>query len=382
MRVRKTRLSMPGFAFLVVLLATTCFAEHLKPARHFDVRVPEIYATDNAGPYGMAYLSPGKLAVWFTDNTRGELSHRDKLQPTDPWRMKLQIFDTTTGAVESREYPTHKMSSGIEAQGDGTVTLLNGPLVRCLSPDLRQTGSVNLPETVARRDQRVLAKSPGGHTVWAFESGNVVGAARIDIRSCKLTGSIAIPPSIISISANDNSVVAADNTHVAVRGLNTNWNAIFRAGPCCIDGAEFVNQTVIVAYHSIPPQDTGDKKSNQQSSETKRSVVFLNSNGKLLLEEPLERGFEPGPIVPSSTGQYVLIATPKPDFSSELLKYRLRSAKYRLWIYNLDSMKRIAEFDVPRNGAPLFAFALSPEGRQVAVLEGTKVAIYDVPRQP
>jgi hypothetical protein len=373
---------MPGFAVLLVLLTVSARADKLKPTRRIEVTVPDSYSYEEPGPFGISYLSPSRLAVWFTDNTSGQLSRRAKLQPTDPWRMKLQIFDTTSGALQTREYPTHKVSTGMQVQADGTIILLNGPLVRCLSPDLRQTGSVNLPETAVHRIERVLANSPGGHAVWAFESARLVGASRIDAGSCKLTGNVAIPPSITSLSGNDSSLVATDKTHIATAELGDDWKTIYRADPCCIDSAAAANQNTILAYRDIPPPAAGESKQNHQPAEPKRSLLFLDSNGKTLLEEPLEGGLEPGPIIPSSSGKYALIAMPSPDLSSDLFRYRLLGAKYRVWIYDLSTLKRIAEFDVPRNRATLFAFALSPDARHVAVLLGSKIAIYDIPVQP
>jgi hypothetical protein len=365
---------MPGFAFLAMLLAVTSLAaEHLKPTHHIDVTVPAIYGTENAGPYGIKYLAPDKLAVWFTDNTSGQLSKRERLQPTDPWRMKMQVFDTTTGAAREFEWPTRKISTGIQVQADGTIVLLNGPLVRCLSPDMRQTGSVNLPELTKHRNERMLASSPGGQSVWAFESAETVGAARIDTRICKLTADLSIAADITSITANDNLIAATDSTHIGVRSIDTDWKALYRADPCCVVAAYFANQSTVIAYRDIHNSDTG---------QSNRSLLFFDTQGKLLREQPLDPGHEPGPIVSSSTGRYVLVTTPKPDFSTELLEYRLLSAKYRVWVYDLSTLKRIAEFDVSRNDARLFAFSLSPDARQVAVLAGSKISIYDIPSHP
>ena len=372
---------MPGFAVLGLCIVIAARAEHLKPVRHIEVPVPAIYGTDNSGPYGITYLSPGKLAVWFTDNTSGQLSKRERLQSTDPWRMKLNILDTTSGSISTREYPTRKVSTGLQVQADGSIILLNGPLVRCLAPDFRQTGSVNLPEMVIHRNERLLDHSPGGHTVWAFEAGNLVTAVRIDAHACKLAGGIAIEPSITTISASDNYVIATDRAHVAISDLTGKWQSLYRADPCCIDDAVFASQRVILVFRQIP-HPGGNNDRNPQENQPKRSLLFLDPQGKLLLEEPLDRGYEPGPIVPSGDGRFVLVATPKPDFSSELLKYRLRTAKYRVTLYDLSTLKPIFVFDVSRNNASLFALALSPDARQVAVLADSKVAIYDIPPRP
>ena len=367
---RKARLPMSGFALYLILFAHAGLcADHPKPAREFNASVPDIYGTINAGPYGIKYLSANQLAVWFTDNTSGQLSKRDQLQPTDPWRMKVQIFDTASGSVRNLEWPTRKISNGIQAQADGTVIVLNGPLVRCLSPDLKEFGTVNLPETAKHRDERILSASPGGKAAWVFESADLIGLTRIDSTACKLTASLAMASSITSLSASDDLLVATDSTHIGIRSLDSTWRALYQPYGCCVGGADFANQSIVTAYR---------QERNLERGETKSSLLFFDLRGKLLAEDSLDKGYEPGPLISSNGGRFALAASLKPESSTEILKYRLLNAKYRLWLYDLKTLKRFAELDVSRNDAPLFAFGVSPDGRQIAVLVGSKISIYDI----
>jgi len=369
---RRTRLLVPGFAFCAVLFVTATFAADSKPVREFDVSVPDLYerADFPPGPYGIKYLAANQLAIWFTDNTAGELSRRGQLRATDPWRLKLHIIDTSTGAARNVEWPTHKISNGVQVQADGTVVVLNGPVVRCLSPDLKQFGSVELPDLARHSDERILAASPGGRSAWVFDSADQIGLIRVDTSACKLTANLRMSLSATSLSASDDLLVATDSTHIGVRALKSNWAPIYQPESCCVGGATFANQSTVIAFH---------EERNLEKGETNTNLLLLDPRGKLLLETPMEKNYKPGSIVSSSTGQFALVVTFKPQSSTEILRYQLLTAKYRLVIYDLRSLRRVAQIDVSRNNAGIFVPTISPDGRQAAVLVGSKVFIYDIP---
>lgn len=363
---RKTRLSWPGFALSVaVLLAVSARAGDLKPARSFTVTFPPIYQTPAFGPFGLQYISPKQLAFWFTDHEQGELSTRDQVRDTDPSRLKVQLLNDKGKVTRRAEWPTHSASTALLVSQGGRITLITGPIIRCVLPDLTQIGSTRLFDHVSRREYRTLIPSPGGSSVWAVTVGEELNLTRIDPPTCQTMNSVTTPPTVANITANDSKVIASNRT-VFGYATASGWKGFYESTECCITRAAFVTQDIVVAFRELGPDS--------------RSLLAFDLDGKTLLDQPIEPGYAGSRIVPSIDGRVLGIVEASlgqfPTVPAEV------PPSYRVHLYELPSFIEMGTFEVETNGHRFANFAISPDDAHMAVLIGSRVSIYAIPRHP
>jgi hypothetical protein len=357
---RQTRLHKPGFILLVaLLLAALAHARDLKPVRSFDVKLPEL---GEFSSFGIAYVRSGQLAFWYAEHGQGKLSKRSEIRESDPWQLKVHVFETGSGQMKTWfQLPTRRLSSDIVAN-NSQVMILTGPLVRCYSDELKFIGQVPLGEPERGHDFEFLAPSPGGTTVWTIESAAKLALKRIDTQRCKLTTKVEIPAGGASLSASDNALLATNQMRLLTWTPQKGLTAFYESKSCCLKNARFVNQSLIMAFLDNPKEEN--------------KILILNPEGKLLLEDSLKKDYGIGPIVTSAGGSVAAAVTPD-NPQSGLWGSGFAASKIRVAVYDLAAVKRIATIEAPFN-AGVVRVALSPDGREVGILSGNKISVYEV----
>jgi hypothetical protein len=357
----KARLHKPGFTLLIVLIAALCVARDLKPTRVFDVKLPEF---GEFSSFGLAYVRNGQLALWYAEHGEGKLSKRGEVRESDPWQLRIKVFDTTSGQErQSLRFPTRRLSSDIVAS-NGRVMIVTGPLVRCHSEDLKQIGQVPLGEPQRGHDFEFLAPSPGGKAVWVVESAETILLKRIDTERCKLTTKVEIPQGLSSLTASDDALLATSRMRLSAWSPQKGYTTLYEAQTCCLKNARFVSQSLIMAYHD-------DEKDE-------RKIVIVNSEGKLLLEDHVKKEYGIGPILTSAGGGVAAAVTPD-NPQSGFYGTGFGASKIQVAVYDLARIKRLATLEAPFSEG-VVRVALSPDGREAAILSGNKISVYDLPR--
>lgn len=318
------------------------------------------------GPNGLEFVSPGQLAVWYTEkNTEGKLSRRDKLDQGDPWQLKLQLVNSVDGAVKQQlQWPTRKNSSALVVQGDGKTVLLTGPIIHCFSPEFRETRSFTLKNAVKPKELRVLRASPGGSIVWAIEVSDVATATRIDA-NCNPGWSLTERRNAPSLSGNDDLLVETNPKQVGIWSHLEGWKLLYHQ-ECCIESSRFVAPDLV----AFIPLDL----------ELHRHFVLINLQGQLLLDDALEQGYEFGGIITAADAKTVAIIVTQRDIAGTATGVEIHKTHAKIRFYDLAARKRIASLDVNVAGENLFGLAIAPNSSEFALLNGTKLSKYELRR--
>jgi hypothetical protein len=359
--ISKTRLHRPGFALVaaITVLVASCFAKDLKPAQTFQISFPEQIDPANSS-IGITYVGAGQIAVWYTEHQEGQLARRSELREGDPWRLKLQLLNTANSSVQVREWPTRKISSAVEVVS-GRVIILTGPVVHCLSADLKEIAQVKLGASSPRQDFAALMSSPVGKAVWVVDSSDTLLLQRIDTQSCKLTLSVRQPHGFSSITANDRMFVGTAGAKLISWSPEKEWQTIFTADECCLSRAEFVSQDVIMAYH--------------EDRQGERKALGVGTKGNVIFEDKLKNGYGDGPIHPSSSGKIAVVTQPETNWPSIPISQLSETIKVKYFVYDLRIMKRIASLEESA-AKGILRVAISPDDSEIAVLSGSKLSIY------
>jgi hypothetical protein len=279
--------------------------------------------------------------------------------------MKLQLLDTATGEIKNVEWPTRRLASDLQLQADGNLVALTGPLVRCLSGDLKEVGRISVKDVADRNNFRFLTPSPGGRAAWILEAGkNSLIFTRIDAAACKSSWSVEQPRQLTSYSANDNMIIATNGPKLGFWTPSTGWKTLVHLEECCVNNAQFVSQDLIMAY--------------RDDREGRRSLLLLNTEGKQLLEESLEKGYDAGPIIASNDGKFAAVVIPKGGWSRGTLYIAPERAKLKILLYNLATMKSVATIESISADPAHFAIAMSPGAKELAVLAGSKISVFEL----
>jgi hypothetical protein len=363
-----TRLSWPGVLFFVVFFSSAGVAggsHKLKKSLTLDLPT-QSRETSLRGPLGMQYVGPGAVAVWYTQKNQGQLSRRDKLDKDDPWRLDLQLVNLADGTVKQRsQWPTRKNSSDFAARQDGMSVLLTGPVVRCFSPDFRETNSFTLKSAEEPKEVRVLRNSPGGSVVWGIEASDSETATRVDPNSCAPGLTFNEPRSAATISGNDNQLVDINPTQVGIWSPESGFKLLY-THQCCLSNSLVVGPD-LVGLITV-------------SFGTDRHFLLINTRGELLLEDTLEPGMQFSHIVTSAGGETAAVVIAEREFADTETGIEIRRTHAKIRFYDLEKRKRIGDSDANIPGENLFWLAISPDSSEFALLNGTKLSIYELRR--
>lgn len=363
-----TRLQWPGVVFVAALFfCLPIWGQKAKAT--FTLDLPE-QSRDNSmrGLNGMQYVKPGKLAIWYSDrNGPGKLSKRDKLDAGDPWQLKLKLVNSGDGKVSQElQFPTRKNSSGLVVVA-GRPILLTGPEIQCFTPEFRETKSFILKNADRPKEVRTVRASPGGTVAWAIEaSSETATATRIDARTCTAGWSLTHPRQVLSLSGNDNLLVDTNPKQIGIYSPATGWR-LLAVHECCLSQTRFVSQDLIAVI--------------QLDIDIRRHFLLLDPLGNFVLNDTIEHsGYVLGDVYTSADGKTAAALFAEHQIMSTETGVETRHTQAKLYVYDLAARKRIGKVDVSVPGENLFAVAIAPDSSEFAVLNGSKLTIYDMPR--
>jgi hypothetical protein len=349
--------------FLAIPLA----AESLKPVSTFELNLPNQSGdTVQRGPNGLQYLTSNAIAIWYTEKHTGHLSIRDKLRAGDPWQMKMQVVSTLDGAVKQQfVFPTRKSSSDLAVLKDGHAVLLTGPLLQCFSVDPRRTTAVMLRHPDEPRELRFLRASPAGTLVWATEMSNIEALTPVNPVSCKLGPTLTENRTAPTLSGSDSFLIDANTTQIGIWRPETGWKLLFQHS-CCIELARVLGPDR-VAFVYIDPS-------------MQRHFVLINLQGKVLLDDPLDMGYEVANIVAAPDARSAALILQVRQLTDTPTGVSVRHTDFKIRLYDLVTNKRILKLDEGVAGQHLFGLAISPDSSEFAILDGPKLSIYGLRR--
>ena len=361
-----TRLSWPGvvfLSFLFVALSSSAQAPKLKTS--FMLDLPK-QSRDGSfrGPNGLEFVGQNQFAVWYTEkNSEGTLSRRDKLDQGDPWQLKLQLVHAGDGTLKQQlQWPTRKNSSGLVVRNDGSPVLLTGPMVRCFTPEFRETHSFTLKNASRPKELRALRQSPGGNVVWAIEVSDVATATRIDA-NCSPGWSMSERRNAPNLSANDELLVETNQKQVGIWSRAEGWKVLYEQ-ECCIEFSRFVAPDLVAVI--------------TLDLELHRHFLLINLQGQLLLDDTMEQGYEFNGFVTAADGKSAGVVIAERDISATNTGIEIHKTHAKIRFYDLVGRKRIANFDVNVPGENLFGLAIAPDSSEFALLNGTKLTLYEL----
>jgi hypothetical protein len=362
-----TRLLWPGVVFVAVLFINlTALGESPKPKTTFTLDLPaQSRDTSFRGPNGIEFVGPGLLAIWYTEkDSVGKLSRRDKLDKGDPWQLKMQLVNTGDGAVKQQlQWPTRKNSSAFVVQSDSKPVLLTGPVIHCFSPDFRETRSFTLKNADKPKEIRLLRASPGGNIVWVVEASTVDTATRIDPNSCGPGWSLTEPRTVPTLSGNNDLLVDTNPKQVGIFSSLSGWKLLYQH-ECCLSNSRFVAPDLVgLIYLDL---------------EIRRHFMLINLQGQLLLDDPLESGYEFANIVTSADAKTAAVIVAERGLMDTPTGIGVQHTNAKIHFYDLATHKRIESLDVGVPGEHLFGLAIAPDSSEFALLNGTKLSLYEL----
>jgi hypothetical protein len=361
-----TRLSWPGVVFVAVLFAAFgAFAQTPKLKTNFTLDLPK-QSRDGSfrGPNALEFVNPRQLAVWYTEkNSEGKLSRRDKLDQGDPWRLKMLLVDAGDGSIKQHlQWPTRKDSSAFVVQSGGTPVLLTGPVIHCFSPEFRETRSFTLKNASKPKELRMLHAAPGGSVVWAIEVSDIATATRIDA-NCNPGWTLSERRSAPHLSGNDDSLVEANPKQIGIWSHIEGWKLLYQQ-ECCIESSRFVAPGLV----AFIPLDL----------ELRRHFTLINLQGQLLLDDPMEQGYEFGGFITAADARTAAALVIQRDIAATATGIEIHKTHAKVRFYDLEARKRIASLDVSVPGENLFGLAIASDSSGFAVLNGTKLSLYEL----
>lgn len=349
-----------------ILLGCPAWAQKQKASFTLDLPAQ---SRDNAlrGLNGMQYVRPGQVALWYSErNAPGELSKRGKLEPGDPWQLKLKLVSTSDGSVAQQlQFPTRKNSSGLVVVA-GKPILLTGPVVHCFTPDFRETRSFTLKHADQPKEARALRTSPGGIVAWALEASEMETATRIDANTCSAGWSLTHPRQVLSLSGNDNLLVDTNAKQVGIYSPAGGWR-LLAAHECCLSQARFVSQDLVAVI--------------QLDINIRRHVLLVDLKGNVVLDDAVDRGYVLGDIYTSADGKTAAVVFAEHEIAGTATGVEVRHTQAKVYVYDLVAHKRVGKFDVSVPGENLFALAIAPDSGGLALLNGSKLSVYELRRR-
>jgi hypothetical protein len=366
--LNNARLMWPGVLFFVAIFTSALRAgDSPKLKKNLTLDLPTL-SRDNSlrGPNGIAYIDLNTMAAWYTEKNEGKLSRREKLDKGDPWHLSLQFVAVSDGTVKQRsQWPTRKDSSAFAVQRAGRAVMLTGPVVHCFSADLRETGSFTLKNADQPKAVRILRSSPGGNAIWEVESSDFATATRVDPISCTPGLTFDEPRSMPTLSGNDAQLVDVNATQVGVWSADKGWKLLYKR-ECCLSNSLMVGPE-LVGLISV-------------SFGTDRHFQLVNLKGELLLDDTLEPGMEFNRIVTSADGRTAAVIAAERELADTETGIETRRTHAKIRLYDLDKHKRVASLDANIPGENQFGLAIAPDSSEFALLNGTKLSIYELRR--
>ncbi len=367
-----TRLLWPGVVLLAVLLTgrgVSAQAPKLKST--FDLNLPN-QSRDGAtrGLNGISFVGPGLIAVWYSEkNSEGALSRRDKLDKDDPWQLKMQLVDTDDGSVKQQlQWPTRKDSSSLAVQSDGQPVLLTGPVIHCLSPEFKEAKTFTLKNAGKPSASRLFRSSPGGKAIWLVEvseMSNVETATRVNVDTCSPGPTLTLRRNTASLSGNDDLLVDTNTQQVGIWSPVKGWQLLYKH-ECCLANARFVAPNLVGVI--------------QLDLDIRRHFLLVNLQGQLLLDDRMEQGYEFGNIYTSADARTAAVLIAERDIAGTPTGVEIQKTHAKIRFYDLVTRKRIGNMDINIPGEHLFGLAIAPDSSEFALLNGTKLSIYELRR--
>ena len=366
--LQHTRHWLPGVVFVAALLTTAAQAGSIKPKATFTVDVPQQSRDVNRrGQDGIEYVRPGLVAVWYSEKTNdGELSRRDRLSPTDPWQLKMKLVNTTDGTVQhTLQWPTRKHSSAFVLADSGNPVLLTGPVVHCFDPDFQQLNTFAVRDADEPKEVRLLRASPGGKVVWIVEGSDSTFATPLNSETCAAGPTLVEQRPDATISGSDSMLTETNAKQVGLWSRKTGWKVLYNS-ECCLSNARFLAQNFIGV--------------TRLDLDMRRHFLILNLNGELLLDDVMEAGYQFGGIITSADGKTAAVVFAQRDISAIETGIEINNTRAKAAFYDLEKQKKIAHLDLNIAGDHLFGLAIAPDSSQFALLDGTKLLVYDLSR--
>ena len=167
-----------------------------------------------------------------------------------------------------------------------------------------------------------------------------------------------------TLAGSDDKLVDTNSKQVGIWVQPTGWQLLYRS-ECCLSNARFVAQDLVGVV--------------RLDLDLRRHFLLLNLRGEVLLDDAVDAGYQFGSIVPSANARTAAVVFSQRDISSIETGIEINSTRAKIAFYDLVAHKKIAHLDVDIPGDHLFGFAISPDSKGFALLNGTKLSVYDLP---
>ena len=329
-----------------------------------------------------------RTSLWFTDNrtivatfvTREgnpSLSNRDASDATLPLRLRPVFLDAATGKVTATpDWPTISTDASIIAVHDGKLVTLAGDELTLYGPDLKVLKKLKLPSPPP--SGWYVHRSPSGKNILILVPTGTYSPTHWAYSWLWLeTDSLRIAHSWEDtdqgeVAIADNKMVMIQHCyrygdtgckpHIKVRGIDTDWISIAPSDKQY--DVQFVNEDAFLL--------SGEP------------VRLMQVDGKVIFQEvnPLGEG-----------GCWIWpMASPTGDGQRFVVPAGVQKGAFpALDIYGHELLKKILVYDAPFHarsytldykGPPIkdpTHFALSPDGLQLAILDGESVEVLHLP---
>ena len=329
---------------------------------------------------GVEFVTSDMLIVHFVKHELGVgLPQRDELSASSPYLLVATFFDASLGTQRSTmSWPTFPSSqSRIYPLGDGRFLTLTGNLLSVYSSTREKLREYRIPLTSSAKADKPdhtyfdAYVSPDGETVLAGAWGND------DNRHTLLRTETLQPLSEWKgeqhlISFYGDQLVWSEGYEIWMKTPTTQPRLLYRTARQIEEVPAFVDRNTLAVV-----EGTG---------KTSGILEFISLDGRSLLTEEF-KGQDLFVVALNSSRSYKQGWTPGARvFAVPVVTYRrshfdagLDFQHLRVAIYDISSRKRLALLDPDPKSKCFYDFAVSPDGRLLAVLCDTLLSVYRIP---
>ena len=366
--------------FLLSLIAACALstAENLKPLHRLDFQnelCPAESQQLNYPKAGVDFISEDELLVYTLCRVNVALSVRDVFRPTDPNHLKAIILNLSSGAVRQRfDWPTHGHGSQVRVTHSGQLLVQRDNVLEPITPEGKPIKAMrivklglydivltNVSPAVDAVTVTEISGSPGGGAV----NGVIVLDSRDNLSPLGEWHDDQADGWNFAASASTAVQTAGWGSELQVRKLDSKeWKTVLSGAPRAIFHPLFVSDSEF----AVPANGaaflfvgSGGQTARLGCSNAAVKVAVSrqgNVLGSLCIHEPLDtRDY-------SVQGFYQYIAgTAYIDVS----RIPGLIARHLGWV------------DLPPAAESSIDLAISPAGSKVAVVDGLKVFVFEVP---